>query len=231
MINVSAPIALETTKGVGQAAPSNRASCRLQVSNQASKLTIEDTKALSPPPVIDNVPEPVHGGEIAGESPGEIYEDIVVFNAALLQATAGWTRLIGIDAGTKTLGLALSDVERIIASPLETLKRRKFKLDLEALKGLIQAHKVCGLVLGLPTNLDGTEGPRAQSARALARNLAAALPMPILLWDERLTTAQAERVLIEADASRRRRGEVIDKLAATLILQSSLDRMRMIPAP
>lgn len=116
----------------------------------------------------------------------------------------------------------------MIASPLETIKRRKFKQDLETLTALIDAHEVAGLVLGLPVNLDGTQGPRAQSARALARNLNMALPLPILLWDERLTTAQAERILIEADATRRRRGEVIDKLAATLILQSSLDRMRTV---
>ncbi|MEL7049792.1 MAG: Holliday junction resolvase RuvX [Pseudomonadota bacterium] len=134
-------------------------------------------------------------------------------------------RLIGIDAGTKTLGLALSDVSWMIASPLETIRRKKFKSDLERLTALMDEHQVAGLVLGLPINLDGTEGPRAQSARALARNLTQALEHPILLWDERLTTAQAERLLIEADASRRRRSEVIDQLAATLILQSSLDRM------
>ncbi|MEO1281016.1 MAG: Holliday junction resolvase RuvX [Pseudomonadota bacterium] len=138
------------------------------------------------------------------------------------------SRLIGIDAGTKTLGLALSDVSRTIASPLETIRRKKFKSDLERLSSLLNEHAVGGLVLGLPVNLDGSEGPRAQSARALARNLNAALTQPVLLWDERLTTAQAERLLIEADTSRRRRAEVIDQLAATLILQNTLDRMRTI---
>lgn len=135
-------------------------------------------------------------------------------------------RLIGIDAGTKTLGLALSDLTRTIASPLETIRRTKFKNDAARLLALIKEHNVAGLVLGLPINLDGSEGPRAQSVRQLAKNINALSPIPILLWDERLSTAAAERMLIEADTSRKRRGEVIDKLAATLILQGALDRMR-----
>lgn len=135
-------------------------------------------------------------------------------------------RLIGIDAGTKTLGLALSDVTRSIASPLETIRRTKFTADADRLLALAGSHGVCGLVLGYPANLDGSEGPRAQSTRAFARNLNRLSPLPILLWDERLSTAAAERMLIEADASRRRRAEVIDKLAATIILQSALDRLR-----
>lgn len=135
-------------------------------------------------------------------------------------------RLIGIDPGTKTLGLALSDVTRSIASPLETIRRTKFQADAKRLLELADLHAIAGFVLGLPINLDGSEGPRAQAARAFARNLNALSPLPILLWDERLTTAAAERMLIEADASRKRRGEVIDKLAATLILQGALDRMR-----
>lgn len=135
-------------------------------------------------------------------------------------------RLIGIDAGTKTLGLALSDVTRTIASPLETIIRRKFSVDAAHLLALANAHAIAGLVLGMPRNLDGTEGPRAQATRALARNLNKLSPLPILLWDERLTTAIAERMLIDADQSRKRRAEVIDKVAATLILQSALDRMR-----
>ena len=137
-------------------------------------------------------------------------------------------RLIGIDAGTKTLGLALSDITRIIASPLETIRRSKFKVDSARLLDLASAHQICGLVLGLPANLDGSEGPRAQSTRALARNLNKLTPLPILLWDERLTTAAAERMLIAADTSRERRAEVIDKLAATLILQGALDRMQQL---
>ena len=134
-------------------------------------------------------------------------------------------RLIGIDAGTKTLGLALSDVRRTIASPLETIRRTKFTADVVRLFALVAEHGVAGLVLGLPRNMDGTEGPRAQATRALARNLNKLSPLPILLWDERLTTAEAQRMLIDADQTRKRRAEVIDKLAATIILQSALDRL------
>jgi putative Holliday junction resolvase len=135
-------------------------------------------------------------------------------------------RLIGIDVGTKTLGLALSDVSRMIASALETIRRTKFKTDGARLLEIASGHGVGGFVVGLPLNLDGTEGPRSQATRAFARNLSALTPLPITFWDERLTTAEAERMLIEADATRRRRAEVIDKLAATLILQGALDRMR-----
>jgi putative Holliday junction resolvase len=134
-------------------------------------------------------------------------------------------RLIGIDVGSKTLGLALSDVTRTIASGLTTLKREKFSRDVERLAELIAVHQVGGLVVGLPHNLDGADGPRAQSTRAFARNLAKRVPLPILLWDERFSTAAAERVLLEASTSRRRRAAVIDKVAATLILQTALDRM------
>lgn len=153
---------------------------------------------------------------------GRTTTDLDAFTAALLPDA----RLIGIDGGTTTLGLALSDVSRIIASPLLTIERTKFKADAARLLGLIDEHKVCGLVLGLPTNMDGSEGPRCQATRALARNLNALSPVPILLWDERLTTAAAERLLIAADTTRKRRAEVIDKLAATLILQGALDRLR-----
>jgi putative Holliday junction resolvase len=135
-------------------------------------------------------------------------------------------RLIGIDLGTKTLGLALSDVTRTIASGLATLARGKFNADAAALLGLAAEHGVGGFVLGLPVSLDGSEGPRAQATRAFARNLCRRTPLPVLLWDERLTTAAAERVLLAADASRKRRAAVIDKVAATLILQSALDRMQ-----
>ncbi len=155
------------------------------------------------------------------EPRGAVTEDAAGF-AARLQPRA---RLIGIDSGTKTLGLALSDVTRTIASPLETIVRSKFKADAARLLALEAEHGVAGWVLGLPRHLDGGEGPRAQATRALARNLSALSPAPILLWDERLTTALAERMLIDADQSRKRRNEVIDKLAATLILQSALDRM------
>ena len=151
-------------------------------------------------------------------------EDVAAFRDAA--GPAG--RLIGIDAGTKTYGLALSDVTRTIASALETIERRKFAADMERLLALSATHGVSGLVLGFPRNLDGTEGPRAQATRALARNLNKLSPLPVLLWDERLTTALAERMLIDADQTRKRRAEVIDKLAATLILQSALDRLRHI---
>ena len=143
---------------------------------------------------------------------------------ALLQAGQ---RLIGIDLGTHTIGLALCDVTRTIASTLETIKRRKFSLDVARLLVLADEHKIAGFVLGLPANLDGTEGPRAQSTRAFAANVNKLSALPILLWDERLSTVAAERVLIEADASRKRRGELVDKLAATIILQVALDRMRV----
>lgn len=153
---------------------------------------------------------------------GITIEDAIAFRDGLSDGT----RLIGIDAGTKTLGLALSDVQRMIASPLETIVRTKFTADAERLFALASTHKISGFVLGFPANLDGSEGPRAQATRAFARNINKLSALPVLLWDERLTTAEAERMLIAADTSRKRRAEVIDKLAATLILQGALDRMR-----
>jgi putative Holliday junction resolvase len=133
-------------------------------------------------------------------------------------------RLLGLDVGTKTIGLALSDVMRQIATPLETIRRTKFKADVEQLLRLAKQHGVGGLVAGLPINLDGSEGPRAQSTRAFVRNLAALTELPMAFWDERLSTAAAERALLEADTSRKRRAELIDKLAAAYILQGALDR-------
>ncbi len=133
-------------------------------------------------------------------------------------------RLLGLDVGTKTIGLALSDVMRQIATPLETIRRTKFKADAERLLALAKEHGAGGLVIGFPANLDGTEGPRAQSTRAFARNLALLTDLPMTFWDERLSTAAAERVLFEADASRKRRAELIDKMAAAYILQGALDR-------
>ncbi len=137
-------------------------------------------------------------------------------------------RLLGLDLGTKTIGLALSDLSRMIASPFDTIRRTKFTIDADKLVEICARHHVVGLVLGLPRNLDGSEGPRAQATRAFARNLSrkirlAEITMPLLLWDERLTTAAAERVLLDADTSRARRAEVIDQLAASLILQNVLD--------
>ena len=135
-------------------------------------------------------------------------------------------RLIGLDLGSKTIGIALSDVMRSIATGLTTLKRGKFAVDADRLSALITEHGVGGLVLGLPLNLDGSEGPRVQSTRAFVRNFQQVRELPILLWDERLSTVAAERTLLEADASRKRRSEVIDKMAATIILQGALDRIR-----
>jgi putative pre-16S rRNA nuclease len=135
-------------------------------------------------------------------------------------------RLIGMDLGTKTIGLALSDVNRTIASSLETIRRKKFSVDVLVLLKLAEEHQIAGFVLGLPVNLNATEGPRAQATRSFARNLNQRSELPILLWDERMTTQAAERLLIEADSSRKRRSEVVDKMAATLILQGALDRMR-----
>ena len=136
------------------------------------------------------------------------------------------SRLLGIDPGTKTLGLALSDGSLRIASPLRTIARKKFAADAAELGRLVAEYDIFGLVVGLPLNMDGSEGPRAQSARALTRNLDAALQLPIALWDERLTTVAAERTLLEADLSRKKRSEKIDAVAAGLILQGALDRMR-----
>lgn len=135
------------------------------------------------------------------------------------------SRLIGIDLGTKTIGLALSDVSKIVASPLETLKRTKFQENARALQNLCDTHNVGGLILGLPLNMDGSEGPRAQATRAYLRNWLQFSTLPMSLWDERLSTAAVTRTLLEVDASRKRRSELIDKLAATYILQGALDRL------
>jgi len=139
-------------------------------------------------------------------------------------------RLLGLDVGTKTVGLALSDVTRSIATPYETLRRAKFTADAKKIAEIVTKEGVGGLVIGLPINLDGSEGPRAQSTRAFARNLAVHVAMPMAFWDERLSTAAVERHLIEADASRKRRAEVIDRMAAAYILQGALDRLRTLGA-
>ncbi|KQQ13061.1 Holliday junction resolvase [Methylobacterium sp. Leaf123] len=145
--------------------------------------------------------------------------------AAFAEASAGAPRLIGLDLGTKTIGIALSDVGRQIASPLETIRRVKFTPDVARIVTLCATHAVGGLVIGMPLNMDGSEGPRAQSSRSFARNLKPLLPLPVLFFDERLSTAAVTRTLLEADASRARRGELVDKLAAAYILQSCLDVM------
>jgi putative Holliday junction resolvase len=134
-------------------------------------------------------------------------------------------RLLGLDLGTKTIGVAVSDLTRQIASPLLTIKRTKFTNDAAELLAITAREKPLALVLGLPVNMDGTEGPRCQSTRAFARNLAALTPIPILYWDERLSTAAVERMMIAQDYSRAKRAEIVDKLAATYILQGALDRI------
>jgi putative holliday junction resolvase len=134
-------------------------------------------------------------------------------------------RLIGIDLGEKTIGLALSDVRRMIATPLETLKRTKFRADAERLLTIAWLHNVCGLVIGLPRNMNGSEGPRAQSTRAFVKNLAPMTELAISFWDERLSTAAVTRTLLEANTSRKRRTALVDKMAAAYILQGALDRL------
>jgi len=135
-------------------------------------------------------------------------------------------RLLGLDVGSKTVGMALSDVTRSIATPFDTIRRTKFTADAKTIGEVIESNQVGALVIGLPLNLDGSEGPRAQSTCAFARNLAAYIGVPMVFWDERLSTAAVERHLIEADASRKRRAEVIDRMAAAYILQGALDRLR-----
>jgi putative holliday junction resolvase len=156
---------------------------------------------------------------------GPIVEHPADFAAALIPGRA----LMGLDLGTKTIGIAVSDTYRRVATPLETIRRRKFTLDAEALLKLIEGRAIGGMVLGLPRNMDGSEGPRCQSTRAFARNFArqfgARCAIPITFWDERLSTVAAERALLEADASRRKRGQVIDHVAAGYILQGLLDRL------
>lgn len=135
-------------------------------------------------------------------------------------------RLLGLDLGEKTIGLALSDTLLMVATPMQTLKRAKFGADAAKLDIVISAQGVGGLVVGLPLNMDGSDGPSAQSARAFARNWAASRDIPVILQDERLSTSAVTRTLIDADTSRARRAEVVDKMAAAYILQGALDRLR-----
>jgi putative Holliday junction resolvase len=150
------------------------------------------------------------------------HHDVAGFAAALPPIGP----LIGVDVGTKTLGLALSDRTRMLASALETIQRRKFSLDAERLLHLATTHGVVGYVVGDPLNMDGSRGPRAQASAAFVRNLKAMAQVPILLWDERLSTVAAERALLEADLSRRKRAEKIDQVAAVMILRGALERLR-----
>ena len=134
--------------------------------------------------------------------------------------------VIGLDLGSKTIGVAISDTTLKIASPIETIARKRFTEDARRLLAIAGERRAGLFVLGLPLNMDGSEGPRAQSTRAFARNLSKLTPLPIVFWDERLTTAAVERMLIDADTSRARRAEIVDKLAATYILQSALDSLK-----
>ena len=155
-----------------------------------------------------------------------ICDGIEDFAAALppMQAVAG------LDLGERTIGVAVSDTFLSVATPLETIRRRKFGQDAEKLLAILSARNIGGLILGLPRNMDGTEGPRCQSTRAFARNLARLTDLPIGFWDERLSTVAAEKALLEADTTRKRRAEVIDHVAASYILQGALDRLRHLRA-
>ena len=150
-----------------------------------------------------------------------IIEAIEDFAAALPQVRA----VFGLDFGEKTIGVAASDLRRSVASPILVIRRTKFTEDAKALLALVAERNIAGLILGLPRNMDGSEGPRAQATRAFARNLVRLTDLPIGYWDERLSTVAAERALLEADTSRKRRNEVIDQVAAGYILQGALDRM------
>ncbi|MEM6622241.1 MAG: Holliday junction resolvase RuvX [Pseudomonadota bacterium] len=138
---------------------------------------------------------------------------------------AGRGALMGLDPGTRTIGVAVSDGLQMTATALETIQRRRFKADAARLAEIAQHRTIAGVVIGLPLNMDGSEGPRCQSARAFARNVLQALDLPVVLWDERLSTVAAERTLLQADTSRRKRAEVIDAMAAQFILQGALDRL------
>jgi putative Holliday junction resolvase len=146
--------------------------------------------------------------------------------ADLAAGLAKGARLMGLDVGEKTIGLALSDTTLAIATPLETLRRGKFAVDAEKLGTIVTRQGVGGLVLGLPRNMDGSEGPRAQATRAFAHNLLKKFDLPLTFWDERLSTAAVTRGMIEADLSRARRAELVDKAAAAYILQGLLDHLR-----
>jgi len=153
-----------------------------------------------------------------------IYDAFEEFAVALPPMTA----LMGLDLGEKTIGVAVSDRMRGVASPLETVRRKKFTLDSARLLEIIADREIGGIILGLPKNMDGTEGPRCQSTRAFARNLSRLTEVSIGFWDERLSTVAAEKALLEADTTRKRRGQVIDHVAAGYILQGALDRLRFL---
>ena len=153
-----------------------------------------------------------------------IYEDVSEFANKLHSNNS----LIGLDLGTKTIGVAVSDTILSVATPIKTIKRKKFSADADQLLRIISIKNCCGVVVGLPKNMDGSEGPRAQSTRAFARNFSAKTQLPITFWDERLSTVAAEKALLEADTTRKRRAEVIDHVAAAYILQGFLDRLKIL---
>nr|WP_038127271.1 Holliday junction resolvase RuvX [Thioclava indica] len=155
-----------------------------------------------------------------------ICPDMIDFAAQLPRAGA----VAGLDLGTKTIGVAVSDGLRSVATPLLTVKRKKFGLDAQALLAIVAERELRGLILGLPMNMDGSEGPRCQSTRAFARNLEKLTDLPISFWDERLSTVAAERAMLEADLSRAKRAEAIDHVAAAFILQGALDRLQYLGA-
>ena len=153
-----------------------------------------------------------------------IYEDVSEFAFEIKPNNS----LIGLDLGTKTIGVAISDTIPSVATPVKTIKRKKFSLDADDLLKIISTKNCCGVILGLPKNMNVSEGPRAQSTRAFARNFSAKTNLPITFWDERLSTVAAEKALLEADTTRKRRAEVIDHVAAAYILQGFLDRLKIL---
>jgi putative Holliday junction resolvase len=156
-----------------------------------------------------------------------ITDDLAEFAAAL----PGTRAIAGLDFGTKTIGVAVSDRLLSVATPLQTVRRAKFTVDAAALSDLFAHRDIAGIVLGLPRNMDGSEGPRCQSTRAFARNLSRVIDLPVTFWDERLSTVAAERALLEADTSRARRADLIDHVAAGYILQGALDRLNHMRQP
>lgn len=150
-----------------------------------------------------------------------ILTDILEFAASLPPNRA----ICGLDLGDKTIGIAVSDLRRSVSTPIHTVRRTKFTEDAAALLAILTERNIAGIILGLPLNMDGSEGPRVQSTRAFARNLIKLTDLPITFWDERLSTVAAERALLEGDTSRKRRREVIDQVAAGYILQGALDRL------
>ena len=153
---------------------------------------------------------------------------IVAGAAEFAEALPGGGKLAGLDVGTKTIGLAVCDPGWSFAGPAETIRRTKFTADLERLRAFVANNRIAGLVVGLPLNMDGSDSPRTQSVRAFARNLAP-LGLPVLLWDERWSTQAVERAMIDADVSRARRAEAVDKLAAAHILQGAIDALANLP--